>query len=322
MTDQPEPSREFKARAAAAARALGVEKPLGFTTADLRARLPDATPDEVRNWLVGQDGTDWGSKRRKAFKAALEGRGRGSEPGMLQKVEDDLWLVKGEPENGGEGVQVTGEVDGAARAMGGIFEFGEMVDAIGRRGQERLVTRVLGDSPRYRQGLPFTGEKRLWRLTDKLRAHVPVPGRWIALDLRLTTARALPAHRLAPVIDQRVVRIGAALTEVRLSAGSNAAEMVEGPVGASLAKALGASPVFQDDGEGERRTIREWWTTLVAREGRMVALAEAWRLLDSAEAPRLVLALDVAFWDRVGAATKTDPAALSRGAVTPAKRNR
>ena len=323
LAKRSEPLREFQARARAAARALGAEKPGGFTRADLRERLPGASASQVREWMRGQDGSNH-SKSAAALQRIMDGRARGSKPGMLRKLDNNLWALDVAPQEGlGDGPTVIAEVDAAAYSLGGLFYFSDMVSVIGRLGQERLVGKVLADSRRYRQGLPRAGERMLWRLTEvhRTKVPVPVPGRWLMLDLRLTTARSLPQHKLTLVFDQRIARIGAGVKEARLSAGWDVETLASGPAGAALASALTGSSLTLDVG-GQRLAVSAWWSALIQRIGRQAALCEAWSRLESSEAPEIARVLDVAFWDCLGRATSTIPAALSRGAVMTARPER
>jgi hypothetical protein len=309
------PVREFKGVVGQVARSLAKSHPDGFGYTDIAQRLgrdfgvPGPSERRLRRSLAGL-----------CAAGVLARKGRGCFIAGPQMGGDDAI---------GMATQIAQQLQEAFANAGGIMPISEVLSELGRQddAKARLVRKVLSQSPLYFSGLPLDGCRTHWLLIDSERKKVPLPGRWLMLDLQLTLARMGNAKAswqwgLEGGLAALRARIGRGLKDARELMGLRPDDMVGDPATAAalewcLQNAQDVSGPVDDFGGGARASVAQWWQQGVQLHGRVQALSEAWQLLESDlwQEQCLVHVLDVRFWRAVGKLTGLDPAILSRGAL-------
>ena len=212
---------------------------------------------------------------------------------------------------------------------GGIMRMSEILFELDREDdfEARLVRKVLVESPLYFTGLPFDGYRTVWLVVESERVKVPLPGRWLLLDLQMTVAQmetprrssswgleaSLAAYKARISRCLRDTRELLSMSELEVVAGSGIGDALEWCLANANDTYMRTSP----EQASEQVRVVDWWDSLLEAVGRPDALAYAWALIESddSSAHNLLHALNVGFWETVGATTNVDAAWLSRGAL-------
>lgn len=299
------PSREFKAKARGAILALPTLAE-GFTVTDVAVLMG------AEYQVPGRD--------RKRLSTFLEVR---TNEGLLKRVAKDHYraLPAFRAENAaGVGVELEDAVYRAFYDVGGAMTFGELLEVISRtdQDQDRYVRQFMDQSPRYKRCLKIEGYGRHWRLNDRERLQVPLPGTLLLLELKLA-AGGRPVADMPRRLRQRRAQISQALVDGRELAGMTVDQLVSTTeIAEALRSDLEYSPISCDV-QGRRGTLAEWWDRVIA-EGPTAALTEAWTALESVtqdDEGEHLQAVSVVTWDAIGAALGMSAAFLSRGVVAP-----
>jgi hypothetical protein len=313
MSDRVMSPALFKATLDSAALKLAQDKPTGFTVADVAAEIGCS---EIT------------VEMRKSIRQRLKTL---CKHGNLFSPNRGLYLASGTTS---AAVQIACDpilLDDLRRAFfeaGGFMLMPDILTALGfdDPGAEKRVRTVMCASPLFDRFTPLKGMRRHWRLSDSERVTVPVPGRWMMVDLQLTAFRAgggrIPwAWGLNGDLEAYRVRVGNALRDARklwrLSPESIVEDsVISGALDACFSRATDLPYLDPGIPEVSDYKVAEWWEDCKAGMGMADALAEAWRMLEGDGGhPYLLDALDTASWVAIGARTKLDPAWLSRGAV-------
>ena len=303
-----QPHREFKSDVLRAVRWLVGMRPEGFGHADLAARLGN-TADRAMQRRVRN------SLNRLCQTEILRREGRGL-------------FVAGDAFEDRDAVSASAalmeEIYGHFYRAGGVLPIGELLSELSREDDEkaRLVRKALKESDRYETGIPIDAYRTHWLLCSQDRRDVPLPGRWLGLDLRMTVAaagggRVSHTWGLLGDLDAFQTRICSGLRDARAIAGLSVEDVISDPaILTSFDWCLRTiDPALRLHDVTGTQPIAQFWASLSAELGERFALARVWEMLETNEVPQLVQALDVRFWVSMGALTRLDPAWLSRGAI-------
>lgn len=214
--------------------------------------------------------------------------------------------------------------------LGGVARRKDLVAALGGDGLDAsLVDRVLRDSPDFVASSWNLGGQEgyggVWMLAEPQRQLLPLPGRWLSLELRMVMA-AMGRETSGGVLPERERRINAVLAgvrEARLIMRYGIDDLVSAPaLAGSLSQAFenARGITLPDSAHGGRLvTVANLWGRLQGDRGESGALVWMWEAMEAGGDYRdLVLAFSADVWRAFAAMGGLNPAMLSRGALTPA----